>query len=78
MGRGRSGRPLRQAEAKKEAADRSREADPSGAAPTTRTARVAASFATICAVTLLAYARSFDSPFQFDDYGHIVGNPVMA
>lgn len=35
-------------------------------------------FALVCAVTLVAYARSFHSPFHLDDYSHIVGNPVMT
>jgi hypothetical protein len=34
-------------------------------------------FAGICAVTLLAYARSFTSPFEFDDYSAIVGSPAI-
>jgi hypothetical protein len=31
----------------------------------------------ICAVTLLAYARSFYSPFELDDYSAIVGAPAI-
>src|SRR5689334_6865779 len=34
-------------------------------------------FAAICAVTLLAYARSFSAPFQFDDYDQILGNKAV-
>jgi hypothetical protein len=34
-------------------------------------------FAGICAVTVLAYARSFTSPFEFDDYSAIVGSPAI-
>lgn len=34
-------------------------------------------FAAICVVTLLAYGRTFTSPFNLDDYGNIVGNPVL-
>jgi hypothetical protein len=34
-------------------------------------------FAGICAVTLLAYARSFTSPFELDDYSAIVGAPAI-
>jgi hypothetical protein len=34
-------------------------------------------FAAVCAVTLLAYIRSFASPFQLDDYSYIVGNRVL-
>jgi hypothetical protein len=32
----------------------------------------------VALVTLLAYARSFDSAFQLDDNNHIVANPVLA
>ena len=35
-------------------------------------------FAAVCAVALLAYLRSFESPFQLDDYAFIVGNRVLA
>jgi len=35
-------------------------------------------FAAVAVITTLAYARSFASPFQFDDHGQIVGNPVLA
>jgi protein O-mannosyl-transferase len=34
-------------------------------------------FAAICAVTLLAYLRSFSVPFQFDDFSQVVGNKVL-
>src|SRR5262245_1446714 len=35
-------------------------------------------FGAVCVVALLAYWPSFASPFQFDDYAYIVGNPVLA
>ena len=45
-----------------------------------RTGGIAAGlcFALVCAVTLLAYARSFSSSFQLDDNSQIIANPVMA
>ena len=34
-------------------------------------------FGLVCATALLAYARSFGTPFQFDDYNVVVGNAAL-
>ena len=43
----------------------------------TERARRYGGVAAVSAITLLAYARSFGSPFQFDDYNFIVGNEAI-
>jgi protein O-mannosyl-transferase len=49
-----------------------------GARPAHTRAREHWWFAAICVVTLLAYGRSFTSPFNLDDYSNIVSNPVLG